>query len=73
MDPHDDDFGPYQEGEDEIAGTHDAPDGFAAAMRAWVKGTPGRHFSPHNGPVGPDLPPRNGARSRVFGTIYQKR
>ena len=33
----DDGFGPYQEGEDEIAGTYDTPDEFAAAMREWVR------------------------------------
>ena len=46
MDPHDDDFGPYQEGEDGIAGTYDTPDEFAAAMRAWVKGTARQAFQP---------------------------
>ena len=46
MYPHDDDFGPYQEGEDEIAGTYDTPDEFAAAMRAWVNGTARQAFQP---------------------------
>ena len=49
MDPHDDDFGPYQEGEDEIAGTYDTPDGFKAAMRAWVKGAVHDHYGQQNG------------------------
>lgn len=35
---YDSDFGPYVEGEDEIAGTYDTPDEFEAAMRRWVKG-----------------------------------
>ena len=31
-----DGFGQYQKGEDEIAGTYDTPDEFAAALREWV-------------------------------------
>ena len=31
---YDDGFGPYQEGEDEIAGIYDTPDEFEAAMYA---------------------------------------
>ena len=46
MDPHDDDFGPYQKGEDEIAGAYDTPDEFEAAMRAWVNGTARQAFQP---------------------------
>lgn len=38
MDSYDDDgFGPFQQGEDEIACTYDTPDEFEAAMREWVK------------------------------------
>ena len=73
MDPHDDDFGPCHEGEDGIAGTHDAPDGFAAAMRAWVNGITRQAFQPAKRAGRARFAPRNGARSRIFGTIYQKR
>lgn len=36
MAPHEDDFGPYEAGEDEIECTYDTPDEFEAAMRSWV-------------------------------------
>ena len=72
MDPHGDDFGPYQEGEDEIAGTYDTPDEFAAAMRAWVKGHLSSRFSPHNGPVGPDLPRGTGRAAEFLEQFIKK-
>ena len=37
MTHNDDGFGPYQEGEDEIADTYDTPDEFAAALRKWMR------------------------------------
>lgn len=37
MNSYEDDFGPYQEGEDEIACTYETPDEFEAAMREWIK------------------------------------
>ena len=37
MDLHDDGFGPYQKGEDEIAETYATPDGFEAALRALAR------------------------------------
>lgn len=37
MPPHEDDFGPYLEGEDEIEYTYNTPDEFEAAMRSWIQ------------------------------------
>ena len=37
MGSHDEDFGPYQQGEDEIASTYDTPDEFANALRELVR------------------------------------
>ena len=37
MAPHEDDFGPYLEGEDEIECTYSTPDEFEAAMRSWIQ------------------------------------
>ncbi len=37
MGTNDDDFEPYEKGEDEIACTYNTPDEFEAAMRDWVK------------------------------------
>ena len=36
MVPNEDDFGPYMEGEDEIACTYNTPDELVAAMRKWI-------------------------------------
>ena len=37
MNSYEDDFGPYQKGEDEVACTYDTPDEFEKAMREWIR------------------------------------